>query len=190
MPNLQKFNAKVCLTAAGVLIHENKILFIKHKKLGIWFAPGGHIDENELPHRAAEREFLEETGIKVEAYSPKQVSQVSQDLSLQEQPFQSKHSEYLPSPIETNLHWVSKENYQDRVKSSNPDKRYPSELWPRGCEQHLGFVYLVRPVGSLDYKINKREIDDIGWFSLKELDEIETNDDIRYEAKRAFSLSP
>ncbi len=61
---------KICFTAGGILIHHNKVLLIKHKKLNMWLTPGGHVDERELPHQTAEREFLEETGIKVKAVEP------------------------------------------------------------------------------------------------------------------------
>ena len=41
-------------TATGFVFNESgKILMIKHKKLGVWLPPGGHIDENELPCKAA-----------------------------------------------------------------------------------------------------------------------------------------
>ena len=39
------------------------MLLIHHKGLGKWLPPGGHIEENEVPHEAAIREVYEETGI-------------------------------------------------------------------------------------------------------------------------------
>ena len=54
-------------TATGFVFNDDgKILMIKHKKLGVWMPPGGHVDENELPCKAAQREILEETGINAE----------------------------------------------------------------------------------------------------------------------------
>ena len=44
--------------AGGVLLH-------KHKKLGRWFPPGGHVEAHELPDDAAVREVLEESGVPV-----------------------------------------------------------------------------------------------------------------------------
>lgn len=185
MINLQKYNAKICNTAAGILICEKKVLFIKHKKLGIWFCPGGHIDDNELPHKAAEREFWEETGVRVQAIDPFYNSS-------------SKTSEYLPSPIESNLHWVSEDNYKNRLKSKTPAKRVRTNLWPRGCEQHLGLLYLVEAVDDgghpltkiKDIKIKKNieETDGIAWFTLEELNEIETTDDVRAEVRHGLVL--
>jgi 8-oxo-dGTP pyrophosphatase MutT (NUDIX family) len=177
--NLQKFKAKVCYTAAGILIYKSKVLLIKHKKLQIWFCPGGHIDleNDELPHQAAEREFWEETGIKVKAV----------DYLYRHD---SKISEYVPSPIETNLHWVSQDNYQKRLASKNPDRRYFKNLvWSKGCEQHLGFLYMVRPIAGVDFKQNVEETDGIGWFSLAQMNDLKTNDDIRSEIKHAFELN-
>jgi ADP-ribose pyrophosphatase YjhB (NUDIX family) len=42
-----------------------KTLLLMHKKLGVWLPPGGHVEENELPHEAALREVFEETGLRV-----------------------------------------------------------------------------------------------------------------------------
>lgn len=87
--------AKRCLTVVAWTLHNNKTLLVKHKKLGIWLAPGGHVEDNELPHQAAEREFEEETGVKVKALSAL--------------PFPvGTTSEYLPTPFTSNLHWINK----------------------------------------------------------------------------------
>lgn len=45
---------------------NQKFLLIKHKKMGKWVQPGGHIELNENPEEAAIREVFEETGLKVE----------------------------------------------------------------------------------------------------------------------------
>lgn len=39
-----------------------KVLLIKHPKLGKWLPPGGHMEKGELPHETALREAMEETG--------------------------------------------------------------------------------------------------------------------------------
>jgi len=70
---------------AHLLVHdaEGRILVVRTTYLGPgWMLPGGRVERQETPHRAAERETLEETGIAatverlllVEAYRPKDVS--------------------------------------------------------------------------------------------------------------------
>lgn len=46
-----------------------RILLHRHKRLGIWLQPGGHLDAGEDPATAAVRETAEETGL-VAAHPP------------------------------------------------------------------------------------------------------------------------
>jgi 8-oxo-dGTP pyrophosphatase MutT (NUDIX family) len=52
-------------TVAVFVVREGKVLLHRHRKLGMWLPPGGHIEEDELPDEAAVREVLEETGLTV-----------------------------------------------------------------------------------------------------------------------------
>ena len=45
------------------------VLMIKHARLGIWLPPGGEVDNDPFPARAAARELIEETGL-VASYVP------------------------------------------------------------------------------------------------------------------------
>ncbi len=47
----------------------DKVLLIKHRKLGIWIYPGGHLEKEENPMECALRETMEETGIRVKILS-------------------------------------------------------------------------------------------------------------------------
>jgi ADP-ribose pyrophosphatase YjhB (NUDIX family) len=171
MSNLQSFQAKICYTAAGILIHEEKVLLVKHKKLGLWLNPGGHIEKNELPHQAAEREFFEETGVRVKAI----------ELNSMEG---GEVSEYLPNPICTNLHWISKENYWARVQG----KPQPENKWKKGCEQHVSFLYLVRPVAGITLNFNSDETDGMEWFTFSQLAELELSTNVRQEIELGFQM--
>jgi len=53
-------------TVAVFVVHEGKVLLHRHRKLGMWLPPGGHIEDGELPDEAAVREVFEETGLVVE----------------------------------------------------------------------------------------------------------------------------
>ncbi|MBP7774353.1 NUDIX domain-containing protein [Candidatus Woesebacteria bacterium] len=167
---------KICFTAGGVLIHENKVLLVKHKKLGMWLNPGGHIETNELPHHAAEREYFEETGIKVEAWNPQCL--VSKNIFDQ--------GYFIPNPIATNVHWVCKENFVQRQHQG--DEYMPQKTWSRGCEKHCNFLYLVRPLATVDFTQNIEETEGIQWFSEHELQSLVTDEDIKVETLHAFSL--
>ena len=53
-------------TATTFVVYKNRTLLHMHRNLGMWLPPGGHIDRDELPHIAAVREVLEETGLEVQ----------------------------------------------------------------------------------------------------------------------------
>lgn len=51
-------------TASAIVIDgAGRTLLHRHRRLGLWLQPGGHIDAGECPHDAARRETLEETGL-------------------------------------------------------------------------------------------------------------------------------
>jgi 8-oxo-dGTP pyrophosphatase MutT (NUDIX family) len=53
-------------TVAVFVVSRGAVLLHRHRKLGMWLPPGGHIERDELPDDAAVREVYEETGIEVE----------------------------------------------------------------------------------------------------------------------------
>lgn len=57
------------LTVSGIVIVDNQILLVHHKRLSAWLPPGGHVEPTELPHEAVVREVLEETGYAVDVVS-------------------------------------------------------------------------------------------------------------------------
>jgi 8-oxo-dGTP pyrophosphatase MutT (NUDIX family) len=175
---------KICLTASALLIHQNKVLLIKHKKLNLWLGPGGHIDEGESPHQAAEREFLEETGLQVQVYNPSSDSLCasSDETNL-----------FHHLPIAINEHWVCQENYQMRLAAaSNHTNFSPVPMWKKGCEKHFNFTYLARLLGPLQISPQPGESQLIEWFSLSDLQgkyRAELASSILKEATRAFELA-
>lgn len=72
-------------TATALIVHENKILLLFHKKLKSWLPPGGHIEENELPHECVIRETKEETGLDISILSGRS-NQIFDDEMAKELP--------------------------------------------------------------------------------------------------------
>lgn len=153
-------NGSCCATVNAWTVFEGRIILVKHRKLGIWLAPGGHIEENELPHLAAEREFFEETGVAATVLSAPMAA------------LQATESEYLPMPFYCNLHMVNK---------------------PRGdsfCANHYSWGFFVR-VQSVDSMHDRDEgIEQIGLFDPREVEKLETTQDILAEARYVFSHFP
>jgi len=176
---MKKLSPKICQTASGVLIVAGRVLLIKHKKMGCWMTPGGHLDEGEFLYQAAEREFWEETGLKVKAIDP--------FAKLWEVDEATKEKYYQPAPIAVNIHWVCRENYAARCRGENK----VDPVWKKGCEQHLDFKYLVEATDGLDFKQNVEETDGIAWFSLEQvraMSKEEIFDNVRSEIILAFKL--
>ena len=55
----------VHVTTSAILVSDDRrrVLLHRHKRLGMWLQPGGHIDEGETPWDGAVREAAEETGL-------------------------------------------------------------------------------------------------------------------------------
>jgi 8-oxo-dGTP pyrophosphatase MutT (NUDIX family) len=55
----------VHLTASGLVVGIRGTVLHRHRKLGIWVQPGGHVDPGETAPAGALRETIEETGLQV-----------------------------------------------------------------------------------------------------------------------------
>lgn len=96
---------RYCFVATGYLVRDGKTLLLKHKKLGMWLPPGGHIDEGETPDEAVLREVLEETGLKAEFPFPRRAPVMSggrveslrepQRVQVEEIPGHNHHIDFI-----------------------------------------------------------------------------------------------
>lgn len=108
--------------AGAFIIKNSKVLFLRHKKYGIWLQPGGHVEERETPDEAAIRETMEEVGLEVEI-----LEKFRPDTS-----FENK-SEDLPQPFNINLHQIEKSHwhldfqYLTRPVDKIDEKEYSDE---------------------------------------------------------------
>ena len=55
----------VHVTASAFVVGPRGTVLLKHRRLGIWVQPGGHVDPGEAPWEGARREATEETGMPV-----------------------------------------------------------------------------------------------------------------------------
>lgn len=61
---MKTFPIKTTVTA--FIFHQDKVLLIKHKRIGKWLHVGGHVEEGEALDEAVRREVKEEVNLNVE----------------------------------------------------------------------------------------------------------------------------
>ena len=77
-----------------LIVHEDKVLLVSHKKLKKWLPVGGHIELEEDPEEALFREVKEECGLDIE-------------ISGEKPPMHSEGTKFLYSPKFLDIHRIS-----------------------------------------------------------------------------------
>lgn len=62
MPHIHE---KIDFTATALIYFNDRVLFRKHDKYGIWIGVGGHVELDENPNQTVIREVKEEVGLDV-----------------------------------------------------------------------------------------------------------------------------
>jgi ADP-ribose pyrophosphatase len=67
------------VAVGAIVVRENKVLLVKRSQppgQGLWAIPGGRVELGETLQQAAEREIMEETGLKIRAGDPQYTFEV------------------------------------------------------------------------------------------------------------------
>ena len=137
---------------AFVIDSKQRVLLLWHRRLQRWMPPGGHVDEDETPEDAAKRECKEETNLDVEIIGDEQ------DDLFRNNPDEGR---MLKKPIALLL-----ENIPACPERSE------------GAHQHMDFLYLARPLNAVAADFNRRESDDMRWFTKEEVEKLDERTEI------------
>ena len=106
---------------SGYLVEGKKVLLVNHKGWDKWVPPGGHLEPGETFSQAAEREFEEETGLKVQAISSQPLVNPNDDRAVADPvPFYiDVEHDFKPNPAIVQFFWVRRrEESRDQLHSA------------------------------------------------------------------------
>ena len=111
---INKAPKKHFTVSALIFSDRGEVLLVKHKKLGVWLYPGGHIDENETPDETLLREVKEETGLSIEVIDTRDQELGNKNVEVLHNPY-AILCEFIPLPNDPHYHIDV--IYQCRAKS-------------------------------------------------------------------------
>lgn len=140
-------------TATAFIVHDGKTLLLRHRRLGRWMPPGGHVDADETPEETARRECLEETGLDVEI-----VGEDGPDLFARN----PAEGMMLKKPFAMLLEHIP-----------------PSDERNEPAHQHMDFLFIARLKDpSQAMRIATDESDEIRWFTREDVEALDDTADI------------
>lgn len=139
-------------TATAFIVDSRKrTLLLRHKRLGRWMPPGGHVAPDETPEDCARRECKEETGLDVEIGSG--APGATGDL-FAANPHEGR---MLQKPIALLL---------ENIPATPPMNNKRGEP----AHQHMDFLYVARPTDEAQATIlAEDEAHEMRWFTRAEV---------------------
>jgi 8-oxo-dGTP pyrophosphatase MutT (NUDIX family) len=160
------------LVVSAFVVHQHRVLLVHHRKLGLWLAPGGHVEKHEDPDQALFRELKEETGLGREDLSPLTVVHVH--------PRALKFQQAMQEDCGPGNH--------NRRQLLTPWLVEVHDFPPLPGHRHAAMVYLLR--ARRDDVVLEADHHAIGWFDGPALDRLEPSlESIRRMGKAALLLS-
>jgi len=162
MPHVNK---ELDFTASAIVISPTqKILLHYHKKHDVWIQPGGHVDPGEDHIEALAHEILEETGLNIDDLEILDFSQPERSLDI----YPNSSLRHLPIPFDINRHRVTTVNDHDH--------------------DHVDSVYVFKSTEESLLQPGEGESQEIGWFSLEELEDLKMYRNTRALARGAIEV--
>jgi 8-oxo-dGTP pyrophosphatase MutT (NUDIX family) len=97
MPHIHTENGQIDFTASAFIVHDDRVLLLKHKIFKRWAQPGGHIELTDSVEETLYKEIEEETGLRKESLRIVQ-SYVAVD---------KKRAGSQPVPFDVDMHDIS-----------------------------------------------------------------------------------
>jgi 8-oxo-dGTP pyrophosphatase MutT (NUDIX family) len=114
-------------TIAAVIVHDGKVLLVKHPRYGKWLVPGGHIELNEDPEEALYREIEEETGLKATLLVPKPDIQTAGAKVLPMPNYMDVHEANAPHKHIGMVYYMRAENGEAKLSDEHEEIRWVSK---------------------------------------------------------------
>jgi 8-oxo-dGTP pyrophosphatase MutT (NUDIX family) len=99
MPHLHTAPGECDFTVTGYIVHDERVLMQMHRKLGIWLAPGGHVEWNQTPMETLYDEIRQEAGLQRESL------QLITTNALQRHILRTR-STGVPTPFDIDVHHI------------------------------------------------------------------------------------
>ena len=143
--------------ASGFIVtpDRSKALLIWHNKLAKWVQPGGHLDQDELPHEGALREVAEEVGL-----SPR-IIPFGVDLKM---PAQNPVERQAPTPYAI---------FREVIPANHKDSEHI----------HIDLMYIMEHEEVQPAVCSERELSKVAWFTAAQINELDTFQSVRAMAK-------
>jgi 8-oxo-dGTP pyrophosphatase MutT (NUDIX family) len=124
MPHIHE---KYDFVISAVIVHDGKVLLVKHPRYGKWLAPGGHIELDEDPEEALYREVKEETGLNATLLQPAPNIETSGGKVLPIPNYMDVHEANAPHKHIALVYYMRADNDEARLSDEHEELRWISK---------------------------------------------------------------